>query len=159
TEHSSRHAEARGAGKVRHRLALFPVGVVRVAAGDLHDVDAEPVHEPLQLGDVLDLQRPAAHADGQRFDCHESISIMWPGPRRIPWASCGMTRSDAQPPGAGSMQQPSGPRLALSQERTSWKVWICSTFNSATSFGPVQITDRPVVCACSMSWTARSLAQ
>jgi hypothetical protein len=36
-----------------------------IATGDL-EVDAELVEEPLQLGDVLDLKRPAAPPDRER---------------------------------------------------------------------------------------------
>jgi hypothetical protein len=49
-------------------IAFVPGGVMRIAACDLDDVDSETVHEPLQLGNAFDLKRPAAHADGERFD-------------------------------------------------------------------------------------------
>ena len=43
---------------------------MRIAARDLHDVDAETGHQSLQLGDAADLQRPATNADRERFDGH-----------------------------------------------------------------------------------------
>ena len=57
--------------RLRQAIALVPGRVMRIAAGDLHHVDAEPIEKLFQLGHALDLQRPAAHADGQRFDCHD----------------------------------------------------------------------------------------
>ena len=44
-EHGAGHVEAGGQGGLGHGVALVPGGVVRVAAGDLHDVDAEPVEQ------------------------------------------------------------------------------------------------------------------
>ena len=65
-EHRAGHDDARGMGGRGHRLAFVPARVVRVAAGDLHDVDAQLVEEALQLGDALDLEAPATDAQGER---------------------------------------------------------------------------------------------
>ena len=48
-EHGAGQVEAGGAGDFGQTVALFPVGVVRVAARDLHDVEAEAVGQPPQL--------------------------------------------------------------------------------------------------------------
>ena len=53
----------RGGG---HGVAFIPARVMRVAAGDLHDVDAKLLQEALELGDALDLQAPATNPQRQR---------------------------------------------------------------------------------------------
>src|SRR5262249_45831100 len=131
-EHRAGHAEACGLGDLGHVVAFLPAGVVWVATGDLHDVGAELGEEALQLGHALDLQRPAAHADGERFEGHGSSPKTWVQ-------------------GAGSITQPTGPSSAASRSRVSWNVWTCSAFSSATSFGPVHSTARPEVCASSIT--------
>src|SRR5687767_3791984 len=40
--------------------------MVRIAASDLHHIDAQPIHELTQLGDARHLQGPTANADGER---------------------------------------------------------------------------------------------
>ena len=82
-EHGAGHGEAGGLGGRGHGVALVPGGVVRVAAGDLHDVDAEAAKELLQFGDALDLERPAAHADGERFERHGDLR----GVKPVRWNS------------------------------------------------------------------------
>src|SRR5437660_1942519 len=141
-KHGSRHAEAGRARGFRKLVAFDPCRMVRIAASDLHDIDSQPVQQPFQLRHALYLQGPTADPNRQRFDSHgENLLQM------------------IQPPGAGSMAQPSGPSLAPSLSRISWKVQICSTFSSATSFEPVQMTARPVLWAVSMKATARSTGQ
>ena len=58
-------AKPDGQGGLGHGVAFVPARVVRVAAGDLHHVDAQPVQEPLQLGDALDLEAPATDAEAE----------------------------------------------------------------------------------------------
>ena len=69
-EHGAAHAKASGLGGAGQIVAFVPRGMMRVAARDLHDIDAEAVHQGLEFGDAGDLQRPATDADGERFEGH-----------------------------------------------------------------------------------------
>ena len=44
-EHGAGHVEARRPGRLGHVVAFLPGGMMRIAARDLHDVDAEPVEQ------------------------------------------------------------------------------------------------------------------
>ena len=70
-EHGAGHAKAGGLGGHGHVVPFVPRGMMRIAARDLYDIGAEAVHQAFQFGNVLDLQRPAANADRERFDGHE----------------------------------------------------------------------------------------
>src|SRR5262249_28902606 len=86
-EHRAGQTEAGGLGHFRQAVAFLPRRVVRVAASDLHDIQAEAVEEPFKFWNTLDLQRPAAHADGEWFNCHGSNSLRKTrnqGPETVP---------------------------------------------------------------------------
>ena len=46
------HAKPGGFGGGGHGVAFVPGGVMRIAAGDLHDIDAEAVHQAFQFGNA-----------------------------------------------------------------------------------------------------------
>ena len=53
------------AGDLGQGVAFVPARVMRVAAGDLHDVDAQLVQQSLELGHTLDLKAPATDAEAE----------------------------------------------------------------------------------------------
>src|SRR5262249_46058102 len=81
-QHGARHAETGLPSRFRQTVAFFPRRMVRVAAGNLYDVDAQAIQKPFQLGNTLYLERPAADANCQRFNGHRSSSGKDSGARR-----------------------------------------------------------------------------
>ena len=65
-QHGAGHHDPRRERRRGHAFAFIPTRVVRVAAGDLNDVDTQLLQKTLQLGDALDLKAPATHAQGKR---------------------------------------------------------------------------------------------